>query len=68
MLIIYCGNFLKFGRVGDNQDLMLKKDGAIFEKCIIEDFDGECFRPINFTFTDDTEIIKLIETNEKDII
>ena len=47
---------------------MLKKDGAKFEKCIIEDSDGEFFKPINFTFTDDTEIIKLIETTEKDIV
>lgn len=43
LLIIYCGNYLKFGRIGENKDIGLKKDGAVFEKCILEDSSGEFF-------------------------
>ena len=63
LIIIYCGNYLKFGRTGPNQDIDTKKDGAMFEMQILEQND-ELFQPINFTFTDDTEIVKLIETIE----
>ena len=68
LVIIYCGNYLKFGRIKDNEDINTKKDGARFEKQIVQQDDGEFFKPINFTFTEDTEIIKLIETAEKDVV
>ena len=58
LIIIFCGNYLKFAKVEQ-----LKPD--VYS---LKDFDGVKFKDINLTFSDDTEIIKLIETANKNFL
>ena len=69
LVVIYQGNMLKYGRSQKNTDPSKLKDNHTFELKIKKGKDGkERFKYIDFQFTNETQIIKLIETAEKDVI
>ena len=67
LIVIYQGNMLKYGRSQKNTAPLKLKDNHTFELMIKKDA-KECFKYIDFQFTSDTQIIKLVETAEKDVI
>lgn len=69
LIILYCGNYLKFGRLVENTAQPRNRGYAVLERVFSKHPEThEVFTDINCTLDDSVEIIKLIETGAPDCI
>ena len=66
LVVVYQGNILRYGRLQKNKKPNQIKDSHKFELEVVKE--EKYLKDIDFIFADDTEIIKLVETADNDVI
>jgi len=62
LVVVYCGQYLKYGFLEKNPKKRNKKNDDTYYELQLKTTDGVIFKDAIINFTEDVEIIKLVET------